>query len=55
MNGENIQIYVKGSSPSIAIDQCQKVRVILNDQNMNCEIISSKVTQLNLSYELNGN
>ena len=55
MNGEKIEIFVRGSSPSIAIDKCQAVRIVLNEANMNCEIISSKVTQLNLSYESNGN
>lgn len=55
MNCEDIEIFIKGSSPSVAIDKCQKVRLVLNEHNMNCEIISSKVTQLNLSYESNGN
>ena len=54
MNGENIRVYVKGHSPSIAIDKCQRVGVTLNSENMNCEIISSKVTELNLNYETNG-
>lgn len=30
MNGENIQVYIKGASPSLSIDKCQKVRVVLN-------------------------
>jgi adenylyl cyclase-associated protein len=30
MNGDNLEIRVKGHSPSVSIDKCQKVRVILN-------------------------
>lgn len=30
MNGSDIQVYIKGQTPSISIDKCQKVRVVLN-------------------------
>lgn len=30
MNGENIQIYIKNHTPSISVDKCQKVKVVLN-------------------------
>lgn len=55
MNGENLQIYVKGQTPSIAVDKCQKVRIVLNEAFMNTDIVTSKVSECNITYEKNGN
>ena len=30
MNGENVKVYVRGHTPSVSIDKCEKVRVVLN-------------------------
>lgn len=31
MNGENIKVYVRGHTPSVSIDKCEKVRVVLSE------------------------
>ena len=56
MNCENVKIYIKGMVPSIAVDKCQKVRIILNEKNLGVDIVSSKVTELQIAYEkMDGN
>lgn len=50
MNCENVQIYIKGLVPNISIDKCQKVRIVLNEQNLGVDIVSSKVSELNVAY-----
>jgi hypothetical protein len=41
-----------GLSPSISVDKSEKVHVILNGQNKETDILSSKVTQLNITYTI---
>lgn len=48
-------MYVKGQTPSISIDKSQKVRVVLNEAFLGTDIVSSKVTECNITYEKNGN
>lgn len=55
MNGENIQVYIRGQTPSISVDKCQRVRVILNQAYMNTDIVTSKVSEINITYQKNGN
>ena len=50
MNCENITIVVRGHSPSVSIDKCEKVRLILNEDNLACDIVTSKVTELSITY-----
>lgn len=44
MNGSDIQIFIRGQNPSISVDKCQKVKIILNEAFMNTDIVTSKVT-----------
>jgi adenylyl cyclase-associated protein len=44
MNGENLEIRVKGHSPSVSIDNCKKVRLVLNEDFMNTDIVTSKIS-----------
>ena len=44
MNGQNIQVYVKGQNPSISVDKAQKVRIVLNETHLNTDIVTSKVS-----------
>jgi adenylyl cyclase-associated protein len=55
MNGEGLEVRIKGHSPSISIDKCQRVRVVLNEDFMNTDIVTSKVSEVNVSFEKNGN
>lgn len=55
MNGSDLQIYIRGQTPSISVDKCQKVRVVLNEAFMNTDIVTSKVSEVNITYEKGGN
>lgn len=55
MNSKSVNLRILGFSPSISIDKSEKIYVVLNGQNKNTDIVSSKVTQLNISYTLNEN
>lgn len=50
MNCESITIVVRGYSPSVSVDKCEKVRLILNEDNLACDIVTSKVTELTITY-----
>lgn len=51
MNCENINVHIKGLIPSLAVDKCQKVRIVLSDKHLDVDIVSSKVTELQIAYE----
>jgi adenylyl cyclase-associated protein len=55
MNGEGLEIRVTGHSPSVSIDKCQRVRVVLNEDFMNTDIVTAKISEVNVTYEKNGN
>jgi adenylyl cyclase-associated protein len=44
MNGENLEIRVKGHSPSVSIDNCKRVRLVLNEDFLNTDIVTSKIS-----------
>ena len=50
MNCEDITMVVKGHSPSVTIDKCEKARLILNEDNLGCDIVTSKVSEFSISY-----
>ena len=55
MNCHNVNLQIKDKSPSVSVDKCSKVRIILNEANLNCDIVSSKATELNITYIKDGN
>jgi adenylyl cyclase-associated protein len=51
MNCKDVQIFVKEKTPSVSVDKTERCRVILNENNLECDIVSSKASELNISYE----
>lgn len=52
MNSKNVDLHVLGWCPSIAVDASQAVAIVLNGDNKNTDIVSSKTNQLNIAYTL---
>lgn len=53
MNSKSVNLRILGVSPSVSIDKSEKIYIVLNGQNKNTDILSSKVSQLNISYTIN--
>ena len=51
MNGSDITIFIKGNTPSITVEKCKKVRVLLNEENLACDVVTSKVSEFSISYK----
>ena len=52
MNSKAVNLRILGAAPSVSIDKSEKVHVVLNGENKATEILSSKVSQLNISYTI---
>lgn len=52
MGCKNVEIKVLGWCPSISVDSSQDVRVILNGDNKNTDILSCKSSQLIVTHTL---
>ena len=52
MNSKHVDLKVLGWCPSIAVDASQAVTIVLNGENKNTDIVSSKSNQLNIAYTL---
>ncbi len=50
MNCSNIKLQILEKSPSISVDKSSKVKVILNGEHRECDIVSSKATELKIVY-----
>lgn len=51
VNSKNIEIVCLDNAPTINIDKCESVHVVL-PPNMNSDIVSAKTSALNLTYKL---
>jgi DNA-dependent RNA polymerase auxiliary subunit epsilon len=51
VNCSNVTLVVHERTPSISIDSSHTVRITINEQHMECEIVSSKASQVTISYE----
>lgn len=51
MNCNNVQLIVKGQTPSISVDKTEKATITLNEDNLATDIVSSKTSELNIYYE----
>ena len=51
MNGSDIIVFIKGNAPSVSVEKCKKVRVLLNEQNLGCDVVTSKVSEFSVSYK----
>lgn len=50
INCKNVRVYVHEKTPSISADSSESVAVVLNEDNLECDIVSSKTTELTVSY-----
>ena len=50
INCSNVRIYVHEKTPSISADTSQSVAVVLSEQNLECDIVSSKTSELTVAY-----
>ncbi len=51
MNSKNISVLVHERTPSISVDSSNTVKVVLNENHLECDIVSSKASQLTIAYE----
>ena len=51
MNCKNVTAVVKEKTPSISVDKCDKVTLVLNENNVDTDIVSCKANELNVSVE----
>jgi len=49
MHSKSVEVWCKGSAPSILGDTCGGIRITLS-KTLGTEIISTKVTELNINY-----
>ena len=50
INCKGVRVYVHEKTPSISADASESVAVVLNEDNLECDIVSSKTTELTVSY-----
>lgn len=48
---KDVRVFVHERTPSISVDASQAVRVVLNEKNLECDIVSSKASELTIAYE----
>ena len=44
MNGKNLTVIIKEKIPSISVDKCERVKLILNENNLDTDIVSCKAS-----------
>ena len=44
MNSNNLTCKILANSPSVSVDKSVKVKIILNSNHLNCDIVSSKAS-----------
>ncbi|XP_019855212.1 PREDICTED: adenylyl cyclase-associated protein 1-like [Amphimedon queenslandica] len=49
VNSQSVQIQVTGYCPTISIDKCDGCQVFLSKESLNCEIVSAKSSEMNIS------
>lgn len=47
---KNVKVYVHEKTPSISADASESINVILNEANLDCDIVSSKTSELTVAY-----
>jgi hypothetical protein len=52
MGSKNIELRVLGWCPSISVDGSQDIRIILNGENKNTDVLSCKSSQLVVTHTL---
>ena len=50
INCKNVRIYVHDRTPSISADTSESVNIILNENNLECDIVSSKTSELTVAF-----
>lgn len=50
INSKRVKVYVRERSPSISADTSESVSIILNEENLQCEIVSFKTSELTVAY-----
>ena len=50
INCKKVRIYVHEKTPSISADTSEGVAIILNENNLECDIVSSKTSELTIAY-----
>ena len=50
INCKGVRVYIHEKTPSISADASESVAVVLNEDNLECDIVSSKTTELTVSY-----
>ncbi len=51
MNSKNITVLVHERTPSISVDASKAVKITLNENHLECDIVSSQASQLTIAYE----
>ena len=50
VNCKNVKIYVHEKTPSISADTSESVNIVLSEDNLQCDIVSSKTSELTVAY-----
>ena len=50
INSHNVRIYVHEKTPSISADTSDSVNIVLNEDHLECDIVSSKTSELTVAY-----
>jgi len=51
VNSQRIQVQTQGKVPSIAVDKCDGVQIFLSDASIECNIVTSKSSEMNVSIK----
>jgi hypothetical protein len=47
---KGVRVYVHDKTPSVTVDSSEGVSLVLNEQNLECDIVSSKASELTVAY-----
>ena len=50
INCKNVRVYVHEKAPSISADASEGVAIILNENHLDCDVVSSKTSEMTISY-----
>jgi hypothetical protein len=51
MNSKNLTVVIKEKTPSVSVDKCDGVNLLLNEINIDTDIVSCRASELNVSFD----
>lgn len=50
INSKNVKVHVREKTPSISADTSESVNIVLNEEHLECDIVSSKTSELTVAF-----